>query len=190
MLTTDRGVAAWYGVDADIDPRPGGTYRVGWGDEVAEATVDAVEPLRRLRLVYDPADPSGAEEWPLRWALEGASSPWRVAACRTVAVLDRATGWRQVLDGLGLVRTPRTVTRYPPSARSRWSMRPTRCSSPVTTPRCCVIWRAMAITSPSTCRPPCTAPTASDENAPAAAGGTRHRVSTSSRTRMKVPRSG
>lgn len=63
MLTTDRGVAAWYGVDAAIDLRPGGTYRVVWDDEAAEATVDAVEPPRRLRLVYDPDRPSGAEEW-------------------------------------------------------------------------------------------------------------------------------
>lgn len=147
MLTTDRGVAAWYGVTAEIDPRPGGTYRVRWGDEVADTTVDEVEPPRRLRLVYDPDEPSGAEEWllehrdgvtrvrlihslpdpgvddwdayygdfrrgwrlflaSLRWALEGASSPWRVATCRTVGVPDRATGWRHVLDSLGLVDTP------------------------------------------------------------------------------------
>lgn len=68
MLTTDRGVAAWYGEDAAVDLRPGGTYRVSWGDEVAETVVDAVEPLRRLRLVYDPDEPSGAEEWLLEHA--------------------------------------------------------------------------------------------------------------------------
>ncbi len=32
MLTTSAGLASWYGVEAEIDHRPGGAVRVGWGN--------------------------------------------------------------------------------------------------------------------------------------------------------------
>lgn len=65
MLTTDRGLAAWFGVGAEVDPVVGGAFRVWWDDDgvAIDATVAEVDPGRRLVVVYGDDDPSGAEEW-------------------------------------------------------------------------------------------------------------------------------
>lgn len=63
MLTTGRGLSAWFGVDAQVDLRPGGRVRVSWGEEVVETSIADLEDRRRLRVVYDTGPGAGAEEW-------------------------------------------------------------------------------------------------------------------------------
>jgi len=55
-------VTRWYGTEATIEPRLGGTYRVRLRDgRVRDASIDVWEPARRLRLIYltDPRLPPG-----------------------------------------------------------------------------------------------------------------------------------
>jgi uncharacterized protein YndB with AHSA1/START domain len=51
-------LAAWYAVEATIEPRRGGRLRVKLANgRVRDATIDVWDPARRLRLIYMP-DPS------------------------------------------------------------------------------------------------------------------------------------
>jgi uncharacterized protein YndB with AHSA1/START domain len=55
-------VTRWYGTEATIEQRSGGTYRVRLRDgRVRDALIDVWEPGRRLRLIYmtDPGLPAG-----------------------------------------------------------------------------------------------------------------------------------
>ncbi len=55
-------VTRWYGTEATIDARAGGTYRVRLRDgRLRDASIDIWEPGRRLRLIYmsDPGLPPG-----------------------------------------------------------------------------------------------------------------------------------
>ena len=51
---TDPGlIRIWSGHDAEIDPRKGGSYRLGSrGGDVREAHIDIFEVNRRLRIIY------------------------------------------------------------------------------------------------------------------------------------------
>jgi uncharacterized protein YndB with AHSA1/START domain len=52
-LTEPRWVRIWQNLDAEIDARPGGIYRVGQpGAGGREAHIDIFDPNRRLRLIY------------------------------------------------------------------------------------------------------------------------------------------
>lgn len=65
LLTTSEGLASWFGGRASIDLRVDGSRVVGWGEDVQiDGRIDAIDPGRRLRVVYE-ADgkETGAEEW-------------------------------------------------------------------------------------------------------------------------------
>ncbi len=70
LLTTTDGLASWFGTEAAIELRVGGTYEIGWGGE--ERIVGEVAELdegRRLRIVYlHDGDEVGGEEWLLSHA--------------------------------------------------------------------------------------------------------------------------
>lgn len=63
-LTTPEGLAAWFGVECEIDLRVGGARRVAWGEVAIDGVIDAVDPHRRIRVAYlaDGVE-MGAEEW-------------------------------------------------------------------------------------------------------------------------------
>jgi uncharacterized protein YndB with AHSA1/START domain len=85
-LTDPAGLTAWHAEQATIDARAGGRYSVRsrlFG--ARDAHIDVLEPLRRLRLIYDPA-PS----WP----------PMEDTAVVEDFVIDERRG-RRVLRVLG-----------------------------------------------------------------------------------------
>jgi uncharacterized protein YndB with AHSA1/START domain len=46
-------ILIWSGLEAEVDPRQGGSYRLGKrGEDSREAHIDIFEPNRRLRLIY------------------------------------------------------------------------------------------------------------------------------------------
>jgi uncharacterized protein YndB with AHSA1/START domain len=51
-LTEPGLIRVWSGQEAEIDPRPGGAYRIGKRDSSREAHIDIFEVNRRLRLIY------------------------------------------------------------------------------------------------------------------------------------------
>jgi uncharacterized protein YndB with AHSA1/START domain len=51
-LTEPGLIRIWSGLDAEVDPRPGGAYRIGKRDASREAHIDIFEVNRRLRLIY------------------------------------------------------------------------------------------------------------------------------------------
>jgi uncharacterized protein YndB with AHSA1/START domain len=53
---TDKDtIVRWYGVEATVEPRRGGMFRVRLSDgRVRDATIDVWDPGRRLRLIYMP----------------------------------------------------------------------------------------------------------------------------------------
>ena len=54
-FTDKQSVERWYAVEATIEPRRGGRFRVRLKDKrVRDATIDIWEPGRRLRLIYMP----------------------------------------------------------------------------------------------------------------------------------------
>lgn len=55
-LTEPALLAQWYAVDARIDARLGGSWRVRLlGDQEREARIDLFQPPQRLRLIYLPS---------------------------------------------------------------------------------------------------------------------------------------
>lgn len=53
--TEERWLRQWYAVDARVDPRRGGVFRVKLKDgRVRDATIDVWDPPKRLRLIYSP----------------------------------------------------------------------------------------------------------------------------------------
>lgn len=64
-LTTSEGLSSWLGTESEIDLFVGATRRVAWGDLTSfNAEVKAIEPMRRLEVVYtDGEEGTGAEEW-------------------------------------------------------------------------------------------------------------------------------
>lgn len=64
-LTTEHGLASWFGTRASIELRVDGDRIVGWGDGMSmQARITDLEPMRRLRLVYTAeGEGTGAEEW-------------------------------------------------------------------------------------------------------------------------------
>jgi uncharacterized protein YndB with AHSA1/START domain len=65
LLTTAEGLASWFGAEASIELVVGGERVVGWGpDMLIEGTIDLIEPLHRLRIIYlHDGEQVGAEEW-------------------------------------------------------------------------------------------------------------------------------
>lgn len=63
-LTTDEGLASWFGVEAEVDLRIGGKRRVAWGEVAIDGVVTDIDPNRRVRIGYlaDGVE-LGAEEW-------------------------------------------------------------------------------------------------------------------------------
>ncbi|MDX1578092.1 MAG: SRPBCC domain-containing protein [Gemmatimonadota bacterium] len=54
-ITEAEEVTRWYVQEAEIDPRPGGTYRVSWGEGMEGISdIVAFEPDRRLRVEHRP----------------------------------------------------------------------------------------------------------------------------------------
>lgn len=107
LLSTSEGRAAWFGTDGDIDLVVGGASVVAWGDEQSiEATVDAVEPLQRLRLVYlEDGVEAGVEEY---W-LDHDDGTTRVRLLQSLPAMeegwdgffgDLERGWRLFLASL------------------------------------------------------------------------------------------
>lgn len=68
LLSTAQGRSTWFGTEASIDLVVGGSSHVSWaGEQAIDATVDAIEPGRRLRLAYVvDGEEMGAEEYLLR----------------------------------------------------------------------------------------------------------------------------
>jgi uncharacterized protein YndB with AHSA1/START domain len=59
-ITDPRLIQIWSGMEAEVDPRPGGVYRIGkLGAGGREAHIDLFEPNRRLRIIY-----MNTEGWP------------------------------------------------------------------------------------------------------------------------------
>ncbi len=59
-LTEPALIKIWSGLEAQVDPRPGGVYRIGTLESGGrEAHIDIFEPNRRLRLIY-----LNARGWP------------------------------------------------------------------------------------------------------------------------------
>lgn len=66
LLTTSEGLSSWFGTEAQVDARVGGTYRVSWGrpDEAIVGTVTEIEAPHRLRVAYlHEGREMGGEEW-------------------------------------------------------------------------------------------------------------------------------
>jgi uncharacterized protein YndB with AHSA1/START domain len=54
-FTSKESLERWYAVEASVEPRSGGRFRVRLKDgRVRDATIDVWEPGRRLRLIYMP----------------------------------------------------------------------------------------------------------------------------------------
>jgi uncharacterized protein YndB with AHSA1/START domain len=54
-FTAKPSLERWYAVEATIEPRQGGRFRVRLKDgRVRDATIDVWDPARRLRLIYMP----------------------------------------------------------------------------------------------------------------------------------------
>ena len=54
-FTDEDTILRWYGVEATVEPRRGGMFRVRLADgRVRDATIDVWDPGRRLRLIYMP----------------------------------------------------------------------------------------------------------------------------------------
>jgi uncharacterized protein YndB with AHSA1/START domain len=54
-FTDPAQIERWYAIEASVDPRSGGTFRVRLRDgQVRDATIDIWDPGRRLRLIYMP----------------------------------------------------------------------------------------------------------------------------------------
>jgi uncharacterized protein YndB with AHSA1/START domain len=59
-LTEPKLIRVWSGMEAEVDPRAGGVYRMGKRVAGArEAHIDVFEPNRRLRLIY-----LNSRDWP------------------------------------------------------------------------------------------------------------------------------
>ena len=56
-ITEPRLIKIWSGMEAEVDPRQGGVYRLGKRNAGGrEAHIDVFEPNRRLRLIYMHSD--------------------------------------------------------------------------------------------------------------------------------------
>lgn len=139
LLSTAEGRAAWFGTEATIDLVVGGDATVGWGGpEDIVATVDAVEPRRRLRLAYvQDGVEMGAEEYVLT-SEDGHTTHVRLLQSMPAMPPhdpddedpwhgyhgDLERGWRLFLASLGYAATRdhphRTATStYTPAPRPR-----------------------------------------------------------------------
>jgi uncharacterized protein YndB with AHSA1/START domain len=83
-LSEGEELARWFAVQAEVAPGEGGSWKVSWDESPVQtyALIAAWEPLRRLRLVPDPAAgaPSRiAEEFEIE-ALEGGRCRLRIVA--------------------------------------------------------------------------------------------------------------
>ena len=75
-LTTVEGLTSFYGDRAAVTPGEGGTWQIGWGEEMLPvADITTWEPNRRLRLDYP--DMAMAEEWEIT-AVDGGSTRVRL----------------------------------------------------------------------------------------------------------------
>ena len=64
MLTTQAGLASWFGTKATINLKIGGSRTVGWGEnQELVGEVAAIEPPNRLVITYVAGAETGAEEW-------------------------------------------------------------------------------------------------------------------------------
>lgn len=65
MLTTEGGLASWFGTDAQIELRVGGERVVRWGETMAiEGEITDIDPPHRIRVIYTAdGEETGAEEW-------------------------------------------------------------------------------------------------------------------------------
>ena len=63
-LTTAEGLGAWFGNEATIDLRPGGSARMTWdGGFTVEMRVERVDPLRQVQIDHRPiVDPKRPAE--------------------------------------------------------------------------------------------------------------------------------
>lgn len=109
-LTDPERYARWMGVEAELDPRPGGVYRV----RMANATVAigqfvAVEPSRRLVFTWGWQDsqsvPPGSSTVEITLREEGGMTLVRLRHSGLPdedARLDHRTGWEKYLTRLGV----------------------------------------------------------------------------------------
>lgn len=92
-LTTAEGLAGWFGTRAEIDLRVGGDRVVGWGPGVEiRGRIDAIDPARRLRVVYVAGDEeAGAEEWLI--TVDGTTTCLTLIHSMPDAGIDDWEGW-------------------------------------------------------------------------------------------------
>lgn len=65
-ITEAEELTRWYVQSAEIDPRPGGTYRISWGEGMdGESEIIAFEPERRFKLEYRPVPGSSPLPGPI-----------------------------------------------------------------------------------------------------------------------------
>ena len=64
-LTVADHIKQWFGDSAEIDLRPGGTFRIGWSeyDSVVEAVVEVVDPPRTFAYRWDAGTTDDGVAW-------------------------------------------------------------------------------------------------------------------------------
>jgi uncharacterized protein YndB with AHSA1/START domain len=70
-ISEGEGIASWFAFQADTDPRPGGFVFLSWdGAWESRMTIEALEPLRRLRHTWPVTPPGGAAGEKVQLAVE------------------------------------------------------------------------------------------------------------------------
>jgi uncharacterized protein YndB with AHSA1/START domain len=112
-LTDPERYVRWMGIEAELDPRPGGVYRVRMSDaRMARGEFVAVEPSRRLVFTWgwqgDASLPPGSSTVEITLREDGGSTLVRVRHSGLPdegAVQDHTAGWTKYVARLGIVAT-------------------------------------------------------------------------------------
>ncbi len=114
FLTDPEQLARWQGVDAEIDPRPGGIHRVALGGGRHQAAGEYVEVVPMERVVYtfgwdEPGHPIPPGSTTVSISLEPDGDKTLVRLVHSGlpedAIADHTGGWSHYLDRLATVAT-------------------------------------------------------------------------------------
>ena len=116
-LTTAGKIVEWHGTEAELDPRPGGVYRVRVADEHPSAG-EYVEVVPNEKVVFtfgwdEPGHPIPPGSTTIEISLHREGSKTRVRLVHSglppEAVSDHGEGWSFYLDRLAVVAPGGTV---------------------------------------------------------------------------------
>ncbi|MEK7214102.1 MAG: SRPBCC family protein [Chloroflexota bacterium] len=108
-------MTAWQGITAELDPKPGGTYRINvTGRDIVRGEFTAVEPPERIAMTWGwetqghPIKP-GSTQVEITFTEEGETTRVKIRQTGVAAPerLNTAYGWQHYLTRLGLVASGR-----------------------------------------------------------------------------------